>query len=47
VLGYQISTTITPGDQIQQPIAKYIPPHLKKVDKIQVPRKKKASPQFH
>ena len=38
--------TITPKDQIQQPIAKYIPPYLHKVDKIQVPTKRERKPTF-
>jgi hypothetical protein len=35
---------ITQKDQIQELIAKYIPPHLRKVDKIQVPRKEEREP---
>jgi hypothetical protein len=34
---------ITPKNQVHQPIAKYIPPHLKK-DKSQSPRKKESKP---
>jgi hypothetical protein len=39
--------TITQKDQIQQLTTKYIPPHLRKVDKIQFQEKKKENLQFH
>ena len=38
------TNTITPKYQIQQPITKYILPHLRKVDMVWAPKKEKKEP---